>query len=236
MEGSIPDAAIAHKASTAKANLHHSCRHTLPTPSAPFNRESGSAGVRRKLCRPRPPCPAGRRAALEAKFARALGLLDEFCLTSLRPPPRRTGLLFQCSNAGHQALVLRPIGRGACTGFPKPRTTRFSVHESPSAHSEIAVVRGFSPLRRGSFRKAPARSLGVDSVFAKNPGQPAILCIGEGENAAKRGLSLVFLESGGWRRSMSLWESKPPYADRSGPSPAARPCICYTFIVTVGHV
>ena len=46
-------------------------------------------------CRPESlsPCgtPGTRRASLEAKFARAFGLLDEFCLTSLRPPrPGRT--------------------------------------------------------------------------------------------------------------------------------------------------
>ena len=44
----------------------------------------------------RPPRQAGGRAALEGKIARALSLLDDFPLTSLRTPSRLTGLPFRC--------------------------------------------------------------------------------------------------------------------------------------------
>ena len=66
-----------------------------------------------------PPRQVGGRASLEGKIARACGLLDDFPLTSLRPPSRLAGLLLlACAGAWAGSPRLPAPGSMALARMP----------------------------------------------------------------------------------------------------------------------
>ena len=103
-----------------------------------------------RLFRARPPHPSGRRAALEAKIARARGLLDDFCLTSLRPSPCRPWLLFRTVQSGPPSVGLAAHRERRMRSLPEtPDNSLFGASEPLCVQRNRGCPR-FSLSRRGS--------------------------------------------------------------------------------------
>ena len=144
----------------------------------------------------RPPRPAGGRASLEGKIARACGLLDDFPLTSLRPPSRLTGLLFlACAGAWAGSIpfleLIPPLQKRACAG--RSPAIRGPAHWLRANRAQVAIP--CIPAGKSGFH---------DTIWAKSTSSDSRLLHGGRQSPiSAEGLLARWRDAGlcaSWRR------------------------------------